>query len=81
VTIQNFPEEQSGLVYSSGDGSLASISYAQEKQASTVVSSGSIASSIFGSRNQAYFVAANQNSHAMMVFDVALGSPLLMNVP
>jgi hypothetical protein len=81
VTIQNLPEEQSGLVYSSGDGSLASISYAQEKQASNVISSGSIASSIFGSRNQAYFVAANQNSHAMMVFDVALGSQLLMNVP
>ena len=26
VTIQNLPEEQTGLVYSSGDGSLASVS-------------------------------------------------------
>jgi hypothetical protein len=81
VTIQNLPEEQIGLVYSSGDGSLASISYAQEKQNSNVVSAGSIATSIFGSRQQDYFVAADQNSHAMMVFDVALGSQLLMNVP
>jgi hypothetical protein len=81
VTIQNLPEQQSGLVYSSGDGSLASINYAGEKLSSNVISSGSIASSIFGSRNQAYIVAANQNSHAMMVFDVALGSQLLMNVP
>jgi hypothetical protein len=81
VTIQNLPEEQSGLVYSSGDGSLASITYAQEKLNSNVVSAGTIASSIFGSRKQDYFVAADQNSHAMMVFDVALGSQLLMNVP
>jgi hypothetical protein len=81
VTIQNLPEEQTGLVYSSGDGSLASISYAAEKLSSTPISSGAISSSIFGSRKQDYFVAAEQNSHAMMVFDVALGSQLLMNVP
>jgi hypothetical protein len=81
VTIQNLPEEQSGLVYSSGDGSMASISYAQEKLNSNVISSGAISSSIFGSRKQDYFVAAEQNSHAMMVYDVALGSQLLMNVP
>jgi hypothetical protein len=81
ATIQNLPEEQAGLVYSSGDGSLASISYAQEKLNSNVVSSGTIATSIFGSHKEDYFVAANQNSHAMMVFDVSLGSQLLMNVP
>jgi hypothetical protein len=60
---------------------LASISYAAEKLSSTPISSGAISSSIFGSRKQDYFVAAEQNSHAMMVFDVALGSQLLMNVP
>jgi hypothetical protein len=81
VTIQNLPEEQAGLVYSSGDGSLASISYAEEKLNSNVVSSGSISTSIFGSRKQDYFVAANQNSHAMMVDDVSLGNQLLMNIP
>jgi hypothetical protein len=81
VTIQNLPEEQTGLVYSSGDGSLASVSYAQEKQNTTVISGGTIATSMFGSHKQDYFVAADQNSHAMMVFDVALGSQLLMNVP
>ena len=67
--------------YSSGDGSLASINYAQEKQSTTVVSGGTIATSLFGSHKQDYFIAADQNSHAMMVFDVALGSQLLMNVP
>ncbi|HEY3989749.1 MAG TPA: hypothetical protein VGM02_10660 [Acidobacteriaceae bacterium] len=81
VTIQNMPEEQTGFVYASGDGSLASISYAQEKLNSNVVAGGTIATSIFGSRKSDYFVAADQNSHAMLVFDVALGSQLLMDVP
>ena len=81
ATIQNMPEEQIGLVYSSGDGSLASISYAQEKLNSNLISGGSIATSIFGSRNQQYVVAAYQNAHAMMVSDAALGGQLLMNVP
>ena len=31
ITIQNMPEEQSGAVYSSGDGSFTMISYAKEK--------------------------------------------------
>jgi hypothetical protein len=81
VTIQNLPEEQAGLVYSSGDGSLAAISYAQEKLSSSVISSGAISTSIFGARKGGYYVAAEQNSHAMMVFDTSLGSQLLMNVP
>ena len=81
VTIQNFPEEQSGLVYASGDGSLASVNYAAEKMNNAVITSGNISSSIFGSRQQDYIVGAQQNAHAMMVYDVALGSQLLMNVP
>jgi hypothetical protein len=81
VTIQNLPEEQAGLVYSSGDGSLASISYAQEKLDSTVISSGAISASIFGARRGGYYVAAEQNAHAMMVFDTSIGSQLLMDVP
>jgi hypothetical protein len=81
ATIQNLPEEQLGLVYNSGDGSLSSISYAQEKLSSTVISSGAVATSIFGSHKLDYFVAANQNERAMLVFDVALGQQLLMNVP
>jgi hypothetical protein len=81
VTIQNLPEEQTGLVYNSGNGSLASINYAQEKQNSDVVPAGAIATSIFGSHKLDYFVAANQNAHAMLVYDVALGQQYLMNVP
>ncbi|MDQ1694470.1 MAG: hypothetical protein QOH85_2005 [Acidobacteriaceae bacterium] len=81
VTIQNLPEEQTGLVYNSGNGSLASINYAQEKQNSDVLPAGAIATSVFGSHKLDYFVTANQNAHAMLVFDVALGQQYLMNVP
>jgi hypothetical protein len=81
ITIQNMPEEQIGLVYGSGDGSLASIGYAQEKESNTVISSGTIATSIFGSRNLNYVVAAYQNAHAMMVHDISISSQLLLNVP
>jgi hypothetical protein len=81
ATIQNLPEEQIGLVYNSGDGSLSSISYAQEKQNSNVIAGGTIATSVFGSHKLDYFVAADQNSHAMLVNDVALGQQFLMNVP
>ncbi len=81
ATIQNMPEEQSGLVYGSGDGSLASISYAQEKLSSTVVPGGTISTSVFGSRKQDYFAAADQNAHALMMYDVSLGSQLLLDVP
>ena len=81
ATIQNLPEEQAGLVYSSGDGSLASISYSGEKLNSSVISSGAISASIFGARRGGYFVAAEQNAHAMMVYDTSIGSQLLMDVP
>ena len=80
VSIQNLPEEQTGLVYSSGDGTLASINYSSESANKSVLSGTGIAASVFGSRRQDYFVAANQNQHAMLVDDVALGQ-FLMNVP
>lgn len=81
VTIQNMPEEQLGLVYSSGDGSLALIDYSQEKLNKNAISGGTISTSIFGSRKQDYYVAAEENSHAMMVVDASLGSQLLMDIP
>lgn len=81
VTIQNLPEERSGLVYNSGDGSLNAIDYGQEKQSSQVLTSGSIATSVFGSHRLDYFVAAEQNLRAMLVYDPTVGQSLLMNIP
>ncbi len=80
VSIQNLPEERVGLVYNSGDGTLVGIDYSQEKVSSTVVSGSSIATSIYGSHRLDYFVAAEQNSRAMLVYDPTVGQPLLMNI-
>ncbi len=40
----------------------------REKLSSNVISSGTISTSIFGARKGGYFVAAEQNAHAMMVY-------------
>ena len=81
VTIQNLPEEQSrpGLLLGRRQPRIHQLCAGKAEH--HLVSGGAIATSIFGSHKQDYFIAADQNSHAMMVFDVALGSQLLMNVP
>jgi hypothetical protein len=80
ISIQNMPEEQIGGVYSSGDGSFALISYAQEKQASSVSGLAGASSSIFVTRNQQYVFAANQQSHVLTISNpgggaISLGLP------
>jgi hypothetical protein len=79
-TIQNMPEEQAGAVYGSGDGSFALISYASEKQSSSVSLPGQ-SSSVFISRDQRYVFAANQSAHTLTVQDRVLGSSYGLNVP
>ena len=67
LTIQNMPEQQTGAVYGAGDGSLALISYAQEKISGTVPIPGGLSSStegvpyngVFVSRDLGYVYAAN----------------------
>ena len=80
ATIQNLPEEQSGLVYSSGDGSLASINYASEKLNANVIPAGPIATQILGSRKLDYYAAADQNARSLTITDLGLGA-FLLNVP
>ena len=79
-TIQNMPEEQAGAVYGSGDGSFALLSYASEKQSSSVSLPGQ-SSSVFISRDQRYVFAANQTAHTLTVQDRVLGSSYGLNVP
>jgi hypothetical protein len=79
-TIQNMPEEQAGAVYGSGDGSFALISYASEKQSSSVSLPGQ-SSSVFISRDQRYVFAANQSAHTLTVQDRVLGTSFGLNVP
>lgn len=69
MTIQNMPVEQTGAVYSSGDGGLSIISYSQERLSGTVSGLNGKSSSIFTTRNQSYVFAASQASHALTVID------------
>jgi hypothetical protein len=85
ITIQNMPEEQVGGVYGAGDGSYALLSYAQEKQTTTISVSGGIplggSSSVYISRDQRYVFAANQAGHTLNVQDRVLGTIYNLNLP
>ena len=80
VTIQNLPEEQTGLIYSSGDGSLTQVNYGTERATGAVIGGGTIATTILASRKLDYYAAADQNAHALVITDAALGR-FLLNVP
>ncbi len=81
-SIQNMPEEQTGAVYGSGDGSLAIINYQSEKTTTASVSGlyGN-SSSIFITRNLAYVFAANRTSAYFTVAGVASGSSIPFSLP
>lgn len=89
LTIQNMPEQQAGAVYGEGDGSLAVISYGQEKVSATVGIPGSLSSSTEGvpyngaliSRDLGYVYAANPASHVISVVNRNGGVSLTLNLP
>ena len=86
ITIENLPEEQTGAVYSSGDGTVAQVDYATEKQTTTIPGLVGPSSSVFVSRNLNYIVAANQNVHILTMVDRTLGNSVgkgvyYMNLP
>jgi hypothetical protein len=68
-SIHNMPEELTGAVYSSGDGSLTQINYAAEKTIGAVSGLNGASSSVFITRNQTYIFAASQTSHVLTVVD------------
>ncbi len=68
-SIQSMPEELTGAVYSSGDGTLTQINYAGEKTIGAVSGLNGASSSVFITRNQTYIFAASQTSHVLTVVD------------
>jgi hypothetical protein len=74
VTIQNMPEEQSGAVYGSGDGSFTTINYGSESANGTASGLNGFSSSIFITRSQFYVFAASQASHVLTVIDKSAGT-------
>lgn len=82
ITIQNFPEEQLGAVYGSGDGSLTSVNYQTEKTTGSIASLPSVSQSVFVTRNQEYVFAANQSSHMFTIVDkTASGGQYSLSLP
>jgi hypothetical protein len=89
LTIQNMPEQQAGAVYGEGDGSLALISYAQEKISGSVSIPGGLSSStegvpysgVFISRDLGYVYAANPSNHVISIANRNNGSGLTLNLP
>jgi hypothetical protein len=81
VTIQNMPEEQTGYVYGSGDGSFVPISYAKETAGASTSGLNGLSSSIFVTRNQSYVFAASQASRVLTVIDHTNGGSYPLSLP
>jgi hypothetical protein len=76
ITIQNMPEEQTGAVYGSGDGSFTLADYQGEKTSGTVTGLPGLSSSIFITRNRAYVFAAGQSAHYFVAINQSVtGAP------
>ncbi len=81
TTIQNMPAEQIGAVYSTGDGTLALVSYATEQQSTSVAGLTGLATSIFMTTDQRYVFAANPLGHSVTVIDRTLSTNYTLNLP
>ena len=81
ITIQNMPEQQTGAIYGSGDGSFVLANYGRESAAGPVKGLNGSSSSVFITRNQAYVFAASQLSHVLTVVDNAVGTSYALNLP
>lgn len=81
VSIQNMPEEQTGAVYGSGDGSLTPVSYGKEASAGAVKGLAGTSSSIFITRSQTYVIAAQQAAHVLTIINQVTGSGVSLGLP
>lgn len=81
VTIQNMPEEQTGAVYGSGDGSLTPVGYGRETSAGAVKGLAGTSSSIFITRSQVYVIAAQQAAHALTIVNQVSGYTVALGLP
>jgi len=81
VSIQNMPEQQTGAVYSSGDGSYVLINYATEKVNIAIAGLNGTSSSIYIAHDQTWVVAANQQAHVLTMLNHATGASYPLSLP
>lgn len=80
-TIYNYPAEQSGYVYNSGDGTITPVNYSKEQATGVISSLPGKSSSAFVTNNGEYIFAANQNAQYVTVIDNVLGVQVSLNLP
>lgn len=79
--ILNYPEQQAGYVYGSGDGSLIPVNYATEQVTGAISGLPGISSSIFITQNGQYTFAANQANQYLTVVDAVTPAVVQLNLP
>ena len=81
VSIQNMPEEQLGMVYGSGDGSLTPVDYGGEKTGTAITGLNGLSSSVFMTRSRKYAFAASEQARVLTVLDNSKGSSYPLTLP
>ena len=81
ISIQNMPEEQTGAIYGSVDGSFALASYAKENVGNSVSGLNGLSSSVFITRNLSYAFAASQVSRVLTVVNRGSGASYPLSLP
>jgi hypothetical protein len=81
ITIQNMPEETTGVIYGYGDGSFDPINYEKESSSGNTGGLSGLSASIFITRNQSYVFAADQGAHVFTVVDNTIGGSFPLSLP
>lgn len=79
--IVNYPEEQMGYVYGSGDGSLIPVNYGSEQVTNAISGLPGQSSSVFVTSDGRYAFAANQTSQVITVVDNVTPAAVSLNLP
>ncbi len=81
ITIQSMPEEQLGVVYGYGDGSLIPVDYGGEKTGNAISGINGLSSSVFITRSRKYVFAANEQARVFTVVDNSKGGSYPLTLP
>ncbi len=80
-SILNYPEEQAGYVYNSGDGTVTPVSYSKESSTGAVTTLPGLSSSFFVTKDGKYTYAANQSAQYITVIDNVIPAQVSLNLP
>lgn len=79
--IFNFPEQSRGLVYSSSDGSLATVNYGTEAAGSAAATFPAVSSAIAVSADMTRIFSAEETAGLLVLSDSSTGGQYALNIP